>query len=561
MNNPRGLFREFNEAKLEQVRTHPYFEKLRINTIEKAEEYLVTDPPIIKFSKIHLFVTTGNREIFQKDFFAYEKRMQTLFLAYILTEDEKYIEPLADIIWNICDFETWSIPAHVGEELSIERRRAQLDLCSTIMGFRMAEILYYIGDKLPELVYRRAKAEIRYRVIDSYKRYDCEAFQWKTRTNNWSAVCIAAVLCAYLYIGEEEEIEEMLPEMRATAECYLRGFEDDGCCAEGYGYWNYGFSFFCLFATMLRDYTDGRINYFESEKVHKIALFQQYIWINQEECLSFSDCSLRYAPVGWLTHLLKGIYPDMTIPAIPPSEYAGCPLRYVFWQDPDLANSTLEPVSHIFHDAQWFVCHKNEYSVGVKAGHNMESHNHNDVGSFLFSKNGKVTFVDPCGGEYTRQYFSREERYKHFLTSSKGHSVPIINGHLQMRTSTKATLINEQPDRFTFTMDQVYDEPTLISLTRDFDCRDESLVLTDTYEFSEVSTSVTERFISLLPIELGEGKLICGDSIMEFSADTFEAELCSEEVARPQSKKETVYYANLTVKSPAKKMQFAFVLK
>ena len=44
MNNPRNLFREFNDEKLEQVRTHPYFAKLR-------EKYLASgllDPKVLK---------------------------------------------------------------------------------------------------------------------------------------------------------------------------------------------------------------------------------------------------------------------------------------------------------------------------------------------------------------------------------------------------------------------------------------------------------------------------------------------------------------------------------
>ena len=560
MNNPRNLFREFNDEKLEQVRTHPYFAKLREKTIAKAEEYMVTEPPIIKFSMIHLYVTTGNRKIFERVYNNYGSRMHCYFLAYLITNDDKYIEPLADIIWNICDFESWTIPAHVSEKHSIERRRRQLDLCSTITGFRISEILYYIGDKLPELVARRAKAEVRYRIIDSYKKYkEDKSFWWMECTNNWAAVCIAAVLGSYLYQAEENEIEEMLPYMLKTAECYLRGFEDDGCCAEGYGYWNYGFSFFCVFASMLRDYTDGRINYFEDERVHNIAFFQQNICMNDKQCLSFSDGGLSFNPSPWLTHFLKGIYPDMSIPSIPPCAYEGAPLRYVFWQNPDLAESEFCPTSHIFHDVQWFLCHKNGHSVGAKAGHNAEPHNHNDVGSFLVSKNGKVTFVDPCGGEYTRQYFS-SERYNYMVTSSRGHSVPIINGNLQVCGDTKSTVINEAPDRFTFTMEQAYNDPTLKSLIRDFDCREDKLVLTDTFKFDKCPVSVVERFVSLLPIEVSEGKILCGESVLLYSTDDFTAETNFENVPRG-GYEAPVYYVDLKAKKPSEEMTFTFVFE
>jgi hypothetical protein len=97
------------------------------------------------------------------------------------------------------------------------------------LGYRVAEILYFVGDKLPELVRNRAKYEVRYRVLESYKNND---FAWKRVENNWSAVCIGATLCAFLYSCEKEEIDPLIPQMLETIECYLRGFDDDGCCKE-----------------------------------------------------------------------------------------------------------------------------------------------------------------------------------------------------------------------------------------------------------------------------------------------------------------------------------------
>ena len=135
------LFREFSKEKLEQVRTHPYYKNARETLIARADHYSVTEPPVIKFSKIHLYVENGNREIFERDHIEYETRLHALFLAYVITEDEKYLAPLADMIWSICDMESWSIPAHVAETLSIEERRHNLDLCSCIIGYRISEII------------------------------------------------------------------------------------------------------------------------------------------------------------------------------------------------------------------------------------------------------------------------------------------------------------------------------------------------------------------------------------------------------------------------------------
>ena len=563
------IFREFNPEKLEQVRTHPYYANARKTIIARADDYCVTEPPVIKFSKIHLYVKNGNREIFERDHIEYETRLHALFVAYIITEDEKYLEPLADIIWNICDMESWSIPAHVAETLSIEERRRNLDLCSCIMGYRISEVVYFVGDKLPELVTRRARAEVQFRIIDSFKVAKPERYFWLTTHNNWAAVCIAGVLCSYLYLATEEEIKEQLPRMLEIADNYLKGFEDDGCCTEGYGYWNYGFSFFALFAKMLLDYTDGEINYFKNEKVHKIAMFQQNILLNERECLSFSDGGLTFEPYAWLSHFLKSIYPDMQLPALADEcviDYAtaplqeGTPIRYIFWTNPEYVGASLEPKSHIFNNAEWFLHHGKNYSLGAKAGHNDEFHNHNDVGSFLISKNGRVTFCDPGGGEYTKDYFSKN-RYQIFVTSGRAHSVPVINGKYQEFGKREGGVYTVSDDRFKFSMKGGYTDETITSLVRDFECLEDSMRLTDTYEFTETPTSVAERFVSLLPIEEKGNTLVCGDSVLVFDKDAFDVSFGSEVVARKRSIKETVYYVDLIAKHLDKNMTFTFVIK
>ena len=86
------LFKEFTEEKWEQVRTHPYYANVREHILKCADSYINSDPPRVRFRDIHLFVTTGNRTVFQAVYGNYEARMRCFFLAYLLTKDEKYIE-------------------------------------------------------------------------------------------------------------------------------------------------------------------------------------------------------------------------------------------------------------------------------------------------------------------------------------------------------------------------------------------------------------------------------------------------------------------------------------
>lgn len=544
------LFKEFNDEKWEQVRTHPYFSKAIESITRRAEDMLKTEPPRVKFSDIHLFVETGNRSVFQNVYSDYQSRMEVYFFMYLLTKDEKYISPLSDIIWNICDFEAWSIPAHVSEGLPEEARKTWLDLCSTIMGFRISEILYFIGDKLPQLVRKRAMYEIRYRVIESYKKNN---FGWTKAENNWSAVCIAAVLATYLYAGTEEETNEQLPRMIETAKCYLRGFDEEGCCIEGYSYWHYGFSYFCLFASLLSEYTDGKIDMFKDEKVHAIARFQQNSCINPTQCISFSDCGNgSFKPFPWLSHFLKKVYPDIEIPPIPPSNSGAAALRYILWQEPELADCRMYPKNHIYHNTQWFIYRSPAYNIACKAGCNNESHNHNDVGSFVLSKNDKVTFTDPGGGEYTRQYFS-SERYTILATSSRGHSVPIINGQFQVTGKTKSTVFTEEENHYAFSMENAYAVPTLISLKRDVQCLSDTVVLTDLYEFSEKPESVVERFVTFSKPEVTDEGIKCGDSILSYDSNVCRVSFGQEPVIRSSDHSDMLYFVDINVINPDKK--------
>ncbi|MHC4677646.1 MAG: heparinase II/III domain-containing protein [Planctomycetota bacterium] len=64
------------------------------------------------------------------------------------------------------------------------------------------------------------------------------------------------------------------------------------------------------------------------------------------------------------------------------------------------------------------------------AGHNGQSHNHNDVGNFLIFANGRPFVIDAGKPTYTRQTFS-SQRYQIWLMQSDYHNLPTVNGRMQ----------------------------------------------------------------------------------------------------------------------------------
>jgi len=543
-------FIEISKEKIEEIKKHPYYTGVADTVVEHANKLITVDPPRIRYSDIHLYEATGNREKFQNIRSEYTTRMSSFFDAYVFTEDEKYLTPLADIIWNICDFETWAIPAHTSERASLTERLERLELCSTAVGAKMAEIVYTVGDKLPELVSRRAKAEIRRRIIDSYlKHKDAKFFPWMRKTDNWVAVCICNVLATFVYAAEKEELSPLIDEMVATARQYLKGIGDDGSCTEGYGYWKYGFTHFCRFANLVYLFTEGKIDMYDDPKVRRLALFQQNCMMNPHESISFSDCTTDFTPSVWLSHLLKTKYPEVEIPSLAAPRSTAPELFALAATRPELASCEMRPSSYVFDSCEWFIYRKRDLTLAAKAGSNKEMHNHNDVGSFLISKGGRVTFTDLGGGEYTKYYFSNT-RYELLNCSSRGHSVPIVNGEYQVVSDRKSTLLKCTEGDYHFTMEGAYAIPTLISLKRHFKASDTTITLTDSFEFTKSPTSIVERFVTETEPLVEEGRVKVGNTTLSYDPSVLSLSVSTDSFMRAGHVKTTAYLIDLTVKDP-----------
>ncbi len=556
----RNLYPEFTKEKMAEIASDPYFAPCIEYVKAKAEEYLTTPPPRVSFSAIHEYAVSGDRAPSESINRNYHSRLTVMYFMYRWTGEKKYLDELCEVLWNILDWESWTTAPHMSEEFSIERRYTFLDLTSTILGANIAEILYFVGEDMPELIYRRAKEQLRKRIIDSYaKNFD---YWWMRTTLNWAAVCTGNILTAYLFMAEPNEISEQLPRMLHSLELYISGFDDEGCCLEGYGYWNYGFSHYCRAAKHLYDYTEGKINLFDNPKVHKVALFQQNAAINETQEIPFSDCSgtpFKFSPLVGLSHFLKSIYPDVEIPPLKaPSTFLG-DIMTLLWLNPALSKSEMNPKSTVYKDAQWFIFRSKPYNFVCKAGSNNEPHNHNDIGSFAISKNGAITFTDAGGGLYTRQYFDPKTRYSHLHTSSRGHNVPIIDGEYQVVGKQKSTLRIAEEQEFAFNMENGYAIENLKSLDRHVLCEEDGVTVTDTYVFDKAPKSVVERFVTYHEPKIEPGRIGAGGSTLIFDADAFDVSVSSEKVIGKGSKTEhTVYLVDLSVKALCEDMAFAF---
>ena len=470
--------------------------------------------PSLRYSDFKQFTITGSRKEYEDPYFARRHALDaSALLSLIYPENEEYFNRLMDEIFAICDEYTWCVPAHHGA-IDIENPN-RIDLFAAETGFALAEIYTMLEDRLDPLIKSRVRTEIDRRIISPFCSVDRYGF-WENGTTNWTAVCVGSVACTCMLM-RPELVFSLKPRFDRAMEFYLRGFEDDGICTEGCGYWHYGFGFFVVYADMIKTFTKGETDYFKLEKIKTIATFIQKMFLSENACVSFADGhpTLRYH-LG-LVHYLKSVYPDDVV--IYDRKYSynydHCgrfclQLRAAIWYDEafETASTPKENVTYYGEDAEWFVHKTPLYGFAAKGGHNEENHNHNDVGSFIFAKDGVQVLTDPGPALYTRQYFTAGERYTFFHSASRGHSVPIIGGaYQQTGIEYKANNSCVKNDTFTTDIAGAYGIAELHSLSRRFDCKEDSVTVCDTISY-EGKGKITERLVCAFePIQKKDGIL------------------------------------------------------
>ena len=100
------------------------------DVVQKADEAITKTYAILTTSDYMLFNENGNRSKYERPYFERRNDCSYVSVAYWLTEDEKYVKLLIDLIFMICDEFTWCLPAHTHLEKnpSVEWMITHIDL-------------------------------------------------------------------------------------------------------------------------------------------------------------------------------------------------------------------------------------------------------------------------------------------------------------------------------------------------------------------------------------------------------------------------------------------------
>jgi len=479
--------------------------------LAEAERIAAQPVPPLADELYLLYTRTGSRDEFQRASGVRLSRLSLLAWAEGLEARGRFGPALARYLDAILAEKTWTLPAHDPRLDNFEGRVVEVDLGVAMTAWSLATVDYWLGDRLPADTRAHLRAEIHRRAIAPYlagvrgTQRRTTGWWWITGTNNWNAVCHAGVAGAALALGgPAAERAEVLAATEANLPFFLdQGIPADGYCDEGVGYWNYGIGHAALLAETVAQATGGHLRLFAGEKARHIAEFPANLEITPGVFPAFSDGAPDVKPSPFYRALTARLVDEKApFPAAQATLalFRGSQLYQtayeVFWpgetqRSTSRAAASL-PLLHWFGDAQVLVSRAGPgFGAAIKGSHNGESHNHNDIGSFVIAAGSATPIVDPGGEVYTARTFS-PRRYESKVLNSYGHSVPVVAGQLQgagrgFAARVVRTEFTERADRVVFDLRGGYAVPSLRSLERDFTLTrgaQPAVTVTDTVEFA-----------------------------------------------------------------------------
>lgn len=470
--------------------------------------------PQTLYTHYRLFVRTGDRKNYETPYFLKRAKLAGATLRMFLGQ----VEPkdiVQDYLWNICEETNWVLPAHENDII---------DLFAAETGFALAETLTLLGDTLDAEVRLRVRAEIERRIFDPYLRYH-RALWWHKAGMNWNGVCNSSVAATFLLLEHEPSRVARALEIALTGlRVYLEtGFEKDGASNEGVSYWQYGLINFVALSEMLRARTNGAIDLLSSQRMRDIAAYPAKLLLSPNKFATFSDCDdVLNFNYGIVARLLERTGEQSLLHLLTPPIIADQPwrltmmLRNILWWDgtyhaPAPITDAYLPLGGVARLVTRTLQNV-QVVLAVKAGHNDENHNHNDIGSFILHVDDETLLTDPGRGLYSRDYFNAR-RYENIFTNSYSHSVPRIAGQLQQQgREFRGEIVSVEMDAPVKSVEiefaRAYPLTNLASARRKITLDTGVVTLHDVFRFFENPLEVEEALMTWCDVEINGGTAV-----------------------------------------------------
>lgn len=483
----------------------------RERIIALGSQVLISSP-VLPGEKLYAeYFRNGNRSNYEKAYSNYLKAVNHLAMAACLSGDIAYVHKLESLLIPLCRHPSWLLPAHDTELKNWNGKTITIDLLSSELGWNLALFRQVFRSQFTPETISALDRELEKRIIAPFERMveRKQSPYWLYAKNNWSIVCLTNV-CGVLLATDiaPERRWKLLDAVIRHSTHYLDGFGSDGYCSEGITYWGYGYGHYLMLSLTLYKASGGKLNLMNRRQAQLAGEYPEKIRISDVLFPAFSDSELEARlPVRWLgvRDYLTGktsnywravqVYRPsfieaallLNFPAPDAKELSSGPAPASFSEFPDAGIFVMRPAAGA----------KTRLSAAVKGGSNDEFHNHNDVGGFVLAVDGTVpVIVDPGAEYYSGRSFS-SRRYESNLNNSFGHSVPRINGELQIagkntRSKVVKKEVSDEQVRITFDIRNAYRQvPGIGRLERAFRYSREGAGLFEVTDKAEFGTPMS----------------------------------------------------------------------
>lgn len=506
------------------------FRNAIIDAGERRLDYRWLTVPAMAYME---YRTTGNRNVMQRPYGENAAALKDLLLAELAEGKGRFVPQLVNGLWQTCEMTSWAYSAHLGVQQSHsplpDFGEHIIDLGAGERAALVAWAYYFLHnefDRITPQINGRLLHELQRRIVRPYREH---GYWWtglgirpgSRVINNWNPWCNYNVLLTCLLTEQQPDslAAEVWQTMRSTDE-FINYVKGDGACEEGPSYWPHAAGKLYDYLDLLARATGGSVNLFENRLVKSMGEYMARTYVGDGWVVNFADASARG---GGPAELIFSYGRDVKSPLMtgyaaylrdragkgrrgqynPASagDISRCLRALLNRTELEAAEARLPQATYTWYPETEFcyMTSPQELFLACKGGHNNESHNHNDVGTFSLYANRVPLFVDAGVGTYTRQTFGKE-RYSIWTMQSDWHNLPRINGTPQRnggRFRATGTRFDARRNTFSTNIATAYPpEAGARSWVRSYTLSGSRVTITDRFELADATTPNEINFLT-----------------------------------------------------------------
>lgn len=572
----------------------------RTEVIAKGDKALDYQWQVVKATDYLEYERSGNRGMMEKPMNENCTALTNLLLAELAEGKGRYIDQILNGTWHMTEMSTWSLSAHLPAFQSSKRSLPQerthvIDLMAGDVGSLLSWIHYFFRDTFntinPEISLR-LKQHIQQRIIQPYlDRNDMwwQGFELKGNqlVNNWNPWCNFNVITCLLLIEDNPDVQLAgIYKTMTSVDRFIDYIKKDGACEEGPSYWGHAAGKLYDYLKILALATQNKVSIFDKPLIRDMGEYiaQSYIggdrWV-----VNFADASAkgggdplliyRYGQDVHSTEMMQ-FARYMTDLGGKGADFK--PSRDIFraFEDlrcfPQLQHTQAALPQNTFKwypETQFLYLKKGGFFFAAKGGFNNESHNHNDVGSFILYQDQQPLFIDAGVGTYTKKTFS-DDRYSIWTMQGAYHNLPQINGTDQVfGKEYKAENVVFLPEQNKFQLDIGKAYPKTANIehwNRSYSLTADGLTIADEFKIKNPAQSNIVHFLVSKEPQINKGVIALGDGLaaLHFNPAQFVASyetIPQDDPRLSQVWGERLYRINLKAKSIKSTGKYNFIIK